>query len=571
MSWLDWCVLISTNVAIVGYGLHKARGVTSTTGFLKGDQNLPWYTVGLSVMATQASAVTFLSVPGQAFESGMGFIQFYFGLPLATVVIAAVFIPAYMRAKVFTAYEFLEQRFDVRVRVLAAILFLIQRGLAAGITIYAPAIVLSTILGWPTQATCIFIGLLVILYTVSGGTRVVSQTQQQQMLVIFAGLGAVAAALFSGLPDGVGLAEATRLAGATGRMNIVDTNFDPSSRYNIWSGLTGGFFLALSYFGTDQSQVQRYLAGGTATRSRLGLLFNGVLKVPMQFCILYLGILLFVFYLFRPAPLNFNEQALDAARSANEGAVTALEADYESALGTRRDAAEAYAQNDTPEARSTFVASAERVESLRADARDTIRRAAPAEEANDSDYVFLTFALSHLPAGIVGLLVAVILSAAMSSTASELNALGTTSTIDLYRRLWSRKKEDEESAPRTPKELLAADKRLLLVSRLLTAGWGLLALAFALSASLFDNLIEAVNILGSIFYGPILGIFVTAFAIRRARSSHVLAGAAIGQGTVFVLYFATEIGYLWFNVIGCLAVVFVVFVASLVNGKPAQG
>ena len=548
MTGLDWAVLVGTIVAIVSYGAWKTRGATNIQSYLKGGNELKWPTIGLSVMATQASAITFLSTPGLAYEDGMRFVQFYFGLPLAMVVICAVFIPIYYRLKVYTAYEYLETRFDVRVRYLGALLFLIQRGLAAGITIYAPAIILSTLMGWSLQATILAIGIVVILYTVSGGTKAVSQTQKHQMIVMMSGMVVAAIVIGVKLADQVSLPHAVKVAGALGRMNIVDFKFDLSDRYNFWSGITGGFFLALSYFGTDQSQVQRYLTGRSVTESRLGLLFNGLFKIPMQALILFIGILVFVFYIYVQPPLFFNAPTLEAAKASPHGPVfAALQRDYDSAFAERKTAADRYvasleAGQEDLKAKTDLQAADQRMTAIKKATVDNIKIALPEAETKDGDYIFVGFVLQFLPSGLVGLLIAVILSAAMSSTASELNALGSTTVIDLYRRGF---RPD------------ASEGHALTMSKVFTAMWGMVALAFASFASLLDNLIEAVNILGSIFYGTVLGLFLVAFFLRRVGSQAVLIGAAAAQTTVIVLFFTSDVGFLWFNVIGCGIVVVV--------------
>ncbi len=542
MTTLDWVVLVGTIATIVAYGAWKTRGARDIQSYLKGGNELKWPTIGLSVMATQASAITFLSVPGLAYEDGMRFVQFYFGLPLAMVVICAVFIPIYYRLKVYTAYEYLESRFDVRVRYLGATLFLVQRGLAAGITIYAPAIILSTLMGWSLQVTILAIGICVIIYTVSGGTKAVSQTQKHQMIVMMGGMIVAAIVIGVKLSDTLSLTHAVKVAGALGRMNIVDFRFDLSDRYNFWSGITGGFFLALSYFGTDQSQVQRYLTGRSVTESRLGLLFNGLFKIPMQALILFIGVLVFVFYVFVTPPIFFNAPTLEAARATDRGgALAAIETEFNAASETRRAAALRYVQSlesgrESEDAKAALRAADVAVSKYKQQAKNLIAEALPEAETKDGDYIFVGFVLNFLPAGLVGLLIAVILSAAMSSTASELNALGSTTVIDLYRR--------GLRPDATPTHALAA-------SKIFTAMWGLVALAFASFASLLDNLIEAVNILGSIFYGTVLGLFLVAFFLRRVQATAVLVGAAVAQTTVVVLFFTSDVGYLWFNVIGC--------------------
>ena len=546
MTILDWSVLVFTLGFIVTYGIWKSRGGDAESHLRDGTQR--WPTIGLGIMATQASAITFLSTPGQAYDDGMRFVQFYFGLPLAMVVISAVFVPIYYRLKVYTAYEYLEHRFDHRVRYLGAVLFLVQRGLAAGITIYAPSIILASIMGWRMDWVIVAIGLVVIGYTVTGGAKAIGQTQKQQMIVMMGGMAVAAAIVIWRLPRDVSLPAAVGLAGALDRMNVVSFDLDPGSRYNFWSGITGGFFLALSYFGTDQSQVQRYLSGRSAAESRLGLLFNGMFKVPMQFFILFIGVLVFVFHLFIQPPVFFNQSALDRARATGHGpALQALEARYDAAFATQRDAAQGYVASrgdDALEAaaREKLRHAASDVREIRGEAKTLVAEALPGTETKDADYVFLSFVLRYLPSGLVGLLIAVILCAAMSSTASELAALGSTSAIDLWERV--------QGAPADP-------RRRLLVSKIFTAVWGLVAIGFATFASLVDNLIEAVNILGSIFYGTVLGLFVVGFFVRWVSATPVLIAALLAQSIVATLYFASDLGFLWFNVIGCAVVVIV--------------
>ncbi len=556
MTWLDWAVLGGTIAFIVLYGLWQSRTVQSAQGYLKGG-DLKWPTIGLSIMATQASAITFLSVPGQAYDDGMGFVQFYLGLPVAMVIISAVFVPIYYRLNVFTAYEYLEQRFDVRVRVLAASLFMISRGLMAGVSIYAPAIILSSILGWSLNLTNVVIGTAVIVYTVSGGARVVSQTQRQQMVVILAGIVVAAIVIAFELPSDVSVGTAATLAGALGRMEVVDFDLDFDSRYTVWSGLTGGLFLQLAYFGTDHSQVQRYLGGRSMTESRLGLLFNGILKIPMQFLILFIGVLVFAFYLFEKPPLFFNQPTLDAVHeTAYSEQLTTLEGQWDSAFEARREAARALAEQDTPDHRAALQASQATMEGLRADAKALIATARPAAELEDTDYVFVSFVLRYMPAGVVGLLLAVILSAAMSSTASELNALGATSVVDLYKRLG---RPD------------ADDRQIVFVSKAFTVFWGIVAVAFATFAALVDNLIEAVNIIGSLFYGVSLGIFLVGFFLRRVAATPTFVGALIAQALVIGLYLSYDIGFLWFNLIGCALVVGLASIGHALLGPSTQG
>ncbi|MFN7966821.1 MAG: sodium:solute symporter [Acidobacteriota bacterium] len=550
MTALDWFVLIGTLAFIAIYGAWKSRDVRTVDDYMRGGNTLHWPTIGLSIMATQASAITFLSTPGQAYEDGMRFVQFYFGLPLAMIVIAAVFVPIYHRLKVYTAYEYLEHRFDHRVRYLGAVLFLIQRGLAAGITIYAPSIILSTLMGWPLHLTNVAMGLFVVAYTVSGGTRAVSHTQKQQMIVMLGGMALAGVVIAYNLPESVSLPSAVKLAGALGRMNVVSFDLDFSNRYNFWSGITGGFFLALAYFGTDQSQVQRYLAGRSVGEIRLGLLFNGLFKIPMQFGILFIGVLVFVFYLFNAPPLFFNKPTLDlVAQTTHAAELQSLEQRFGEAFTLQKDAASAYVATlrsgqGEDAAKLALQDAFKQTQALRQEAKALVADALPGKETKDTDYVFISFVLKYLPHGLVGLLIAVILCAAMSSTSSELAALGSTSMIDLYKRLGSGSAATVETS--------ASDLR---ISKLFTVLWGFAAVAFATFASLVDNLIQAVNILGSIFYGTLLGLFVVAFFLRRVTATPVLVAALIAQAAVIVLFFSSDLGFLWFNVVGCGIVV----------------
>ncbi|MCI0572144.1 MAG: sodium:solute symporter [Myxococcaceae bacterium] len=563
MTTLDWVVLLGTTLAIVAFGLWKSRGARTAEEYLRGAREMPWPTIGLSVMATQASAITFLSVPGQAYEDGMRFVQFYFGLPLAMVLISAVFVPIYYRLNVVTAYEYLETRFDLKTRLLGAFLFLVQRGLAAGITLYAPAIILSAILGWPLEPTILGMGVLVILYTVGGGSKAVSQTQKQQMVVMMGGMVVAALVILWRLPENVSLAKATDVAGALGRMNTVSFGFDVQDRYNFWSGITGGFFLALSYFGTDQSQVGRYLTGRSITQSRLGLLFNGVLKIPMQFLILFVGVLVFVFYQFNTPPMLFNDTLrtrVQATPQATE--LAAVEARWEQVQTEKRAeverflaAREAGDEAAVASAKAGMQLASKQAAEVRKDAKAVVKRALPDAETKDSDYIFLTFVKRWLPSGLFGLLVAVILAAAMSSIASELNALGATMTMDFYKRVL---RPD------------ASDKHVLLASKGFTVFWGLVAIGFASFASLLDNLIQAVNILGSLFYGTVLGLFLVAFFVKRVRGHAVFTAAVLSQSTVLALFFLSDIGYLWFNVIGCALVVALGFVLQALTPREPE-
>ena len=550
MTVLDWLVLVGTIAFISIYGAWKARGASTAKSYLKGE-DLRWPTIGLSIMATQASAITFLSVPGQAYEDGLRFVQFYFGLPIAMVIISAVFVPIYHRLEVLTAYELLEKRFDVKVRVLTASLFMLGRGLAAGISIYAPSIILASLLGLSLNTMNWAVGGVVILYTVTGGSKAVSQTQKQQMIVMMGGILIAAVVIAYRLPDGIGVGTAATLAGALGRMRAIDFSFDPSTRYTFWSGITGGLFLSLSYFGTDQSQVGRYLGGATVTESRLGLLFNGMLKIPMQLLILWIGVLVFVFHLFERPPVFFDEATLERARVTEGPALAEVETRWDAAFEARRDAARSLATTDTPDARGALQAADREMTALRKEAKDVVQRALPGAEVKDSDYIFIRFVLNYLPPGLVGLLVAVIILASMSTTASELNALGSTSVVDLYKRLY---RPD------------ADDAHTLRVSKAFTVFWGLVAIGFATFAGLVDNLIQAVNILGSIFYGVILGIFVVALFVRHLRATPVFVAAVVAQLVVIGLYLRSDIGFLWFNLIGCALVVGLAVLVQAMQG-----
>lgn len=556
MSGIDWAVLLGTLGLIVGYGTYMTRKSDGLEGYLKGGSDMKWLTIGLSVMATQASAITFISTPGLAYENGMEFIQNYFGLPIAILIVCVVFIPIYYRLKVYTAYEYLEQRFDVRIRLITASLFMLSRGLAAGITIYAPAIIISVMLGWSLELTILLVGILVIVYTVSGGTKAVSLTQKWQMTVILLGMGIAFGILLNRMPEEVSFLDALDLAGASGRMNVVDFSFDFSKRYTFWSGITGGLFLALSYFGTDQSQVQRYLSGKSIKESRLGLLFNALLKIPMQFMILLTGVLVFVFYQFEAHPVLFNKAAVQTAQESKYKAeFQDIENQHQQFHEEKKAAYLDYAKQPTDAKKETLLALDKKAKSVRDQAREVVLKADPDQSSRDSDYVFLTFILNYLPQGLVGLLIAVIISAAMSSTAGEINALSSTTMVDFYQRFSKTKKSDTQSVN---------------LSKWLTLGWGILAIIFALSAQLVENLIEAVNILGSVFYGTILGVFLTAFFLKKVGSRAVLIGIVVGQLTVFVLFYYEAVGYLWFNVIGCAIVMIVSYITSLFSSKLEQ-
>jgi len=548
MTVYDWLVLLGTLGTIVAFGVWKARGRQDMESYLRGGNRDKWHTVGLSVMATQASAVTFLSTPGQAYADGMRFVQFYFGLPLAMIALSVLFLPRYFHLRVFTAYEFLEKRFDLKTRQLTAFLFLLQRGLSAGITIYAPAIILSSVLGWSVRLTCLVIGAVVILYTVTGGSRTVSQTQKQQMLVMLGGMLVAFVVIVRHLPPALSFAHALHIAGTLGKLNIIDVSTDLGARYTLWSGLIGGFFLAMAYFGTDQSQVQRYLSAKSLSESRLGLLLNGLLKVPMQFLILFVGVMVFVFYQFNQPPIFFNRSDLARAQaSASADHLHALQDAHRVAFERKRDeiwkldhalglgdaSAIAAAEYDVRQADRTTTA-------IHEQATAVIAAAVPGANTKDADYVFLSFVTQNLPRGIVGLLLAVILCAAMSAVAGELSALSTTTLVDFYRRSFRPQ---------------ASDAHYVRAARLFTVGWGLLALSFATFASLLDNLIQAVNILGSLFYGTVLGIFLTAFFARKVRGTQVFLAAIASELLVLALFLRSNTSFLWYNLVGCVAVV----------------
>ncbi len=537
MQIIDWIVLTGTLLFIVLYGAYKTRGSKNVTDFVKGGNESNWWTIGLSVMATQASAITFLSTPGQAFHDGMGFVQFYFGLPIAMVIICLVFIPIYHKLKVFTAYEFLEERFDLKTRTLTAILFLIQRGLAAGITIFAPAIVLSAVLGWDLIPLNIAIGVLVIIYTVSGGTKAVSVTQKQQMAIIFFGMFVAFYLILDFLPNEVSFVKALEIAGVSGKMDVLDFSFDLNNRYTVWTGLLGGTFLMLSYFGTDQSQVQRYLSGKSVRESQLGMIFNGVLKVPMQFFILLVGVLVFVFYQFNSAPLHFNPKAAQVVKETGVSeSYAALEFEHQKIEEEKR---ELLLKDLTASNISKIKELNKKDLYLKNAAKEVLENTGTGIETNDKDYVFIHFILTNLPRGLIGLLLAVILSAAMSSTASELNALASTSALDLYKRNVKEEKDEMYYVNAT---------------KWFTIAWGVLAILVACVANLFDNLIQLVNIIGSIFYGNVLGVFLLAFFVKLVKGNAVFTAAIVTQLTVIVIWWLDVLPYLWLNLLGCVLV-----------------
>ena len=552
MSPLDWAVLVGTLALIVGYGVWRTRGAQSVGSYLRGGSDAKWWTIGLSIMATQASAITFLSTPGQGFEDGLGFVQFYFGVPIAMVILSATIVPIYYRTRVLTAYEYLEQRFDLKTRQLTALIFLLQRGLGAGLSIYAPAIILSTVLGWSLVWTNLVIGVVVIGYTVSGGTRAVNQTQQLQMAVMLGGMALAFVFILLRLPPQLSTGDALELAGVFGKMKAID--FEPrlETRYTFWSGITGGTFVALAYFGTDQSQVQRYLSGETLKESRMGLLMNGLVKVPMQLLILGVGVLVFVFFQFHARPVFFNAPELERVRRSDRApALVALEQRHAALFEEKRALIDQWV--GSPQARAPVEQQLREVEDrakgVRAETRKLVKEVSPRANVKDADYVFLTFVMQNFPPGLVGLLLAVILSAAMSATASALNALGTTTVVDFYKRSWRPE---------------ATDGDRVRAGKLFTVMWGALAMAFAMFAAQLDNLIQAVNILGSLFYGPMLGVFLVGFFFKRARGTPVFVGTLAAQALVLAAFAASDIGFLWYNVIGCAGVVLFTFAVQAV-------
>lgn len=544
MNYLDLIVLFGTLLFIVGYGVYMTKNNQNSEGYLRGDNTLKWGTIGLSVMATQASAITFISTPGQGYESGMGFVQNYFGLPFALIIVSVVFIPIYYKLKVYTAYEYLEGRFDLKTRLLGAFLFLIQRGLAAGITIYAPAIIISSILKWNLTATILITGILVIIYTVSGGTKAVSLTQKWQMGVIMGGMLIAFFTILNYIGEYISFGEAINVAGQLDKLNAVDFDFSFEKRYTVWSGLAGGLFLSLSYFGTDQSQVQRYLGGTNVRASRMGLMFNAIFKIPMQFFILFTGVMVYVFYLLYQPPVHFKEASLEQVRASQYvGEFDALEKEYVALTEERKlitiDLAKAseYEQQGMA-TRLNLIDQQSNL--VRQEVKDLIHKVDPDIETKDSDYVFLTFILNYLPHGLIGLLIAVIFSAAMSSTSSELSALSSTTSVDFYKRVFNKK---------------GTDLHYLKTSKVLTFGWGVIAIIFALIAKNSENLIEAVNIVGSIFYGTILGIFLVAFFVKYVKGTAIFVSTIISQVVVIVFHILAtsgviSLGYLWYNAIG---------------------
>lgn len=562
MSFIDWIVLVASMLGIVLYGVYKGRGSTSMQDYFSSDKNIKWWTIGLSIMATQASAITFLSAPGQAYTDGMRFIQFYLGLPIAMIIISAVFIPFYNKLKILTAYEYLGQRFDNKTRLLGAILFLTQRGLAAGFTIYAPALVLSSILGWNIYYTNLIIGLLVIVYTVFGGTKAVAHTHKLQMIIILSGMALAAILVIVKLPSFVSFGDALGIAGKMGKLNVIDWEFDPNSKYNVWSGLLGGLFLALSYFGTDQSQVQRYIGDQPIKQSRIGLLFNGFVKIPMQFFILMIGALVFVFYQFNAPPVYFNQTAFAIANenSKNDSLIN-IQNEYDELNETKKSALTNYinykSTGDDIAADESFkyaISYQAQADSVKKEAVKIINRENIGSEKSDVNYVFLNFVLDYFPVGIIGLLLACILFASMSSTSGELNALASTTMVDIYK---------VNLRPNMP------DEHYLKMSKVFTAFWGVYAILFAFFAGELGSLIEAVNILGSLFYGTILGIFLVGFFMKSISGTQVFLAAALSEIIICLIYFNEWMAYLWLPLVGSvLVVVMSLILSALLPKKP---
>jgi Na+/proline symporter len=545
MSTLDWIVLFGTLISIVAYGLYRSRGSNTVDRFLLAGKTMPWYAMGLSIMATQASAVTFISTTGQSYIDGMRFVQFYFGLPIAMVLLCATVVPVFHRAKVFTAYEYLEQRFDAKTRALASFIFLCSRGLSAGLTLYAPAIVLSAILGWPDRVTIALMGVTVVMYTSLGGVKAVTWSDVQQMIIIFFGLVASLVTVFVLLPKSISFGDALYLAGAAGRLNAVTTHLDWNDRFTLWSGLIGGTFLFLSYFGCDQSQVQRYLTGSSIAQSRLSLLFNAIAKIPMQFFVLFIGAMVFVFYLFAEPPVLFQQSELQRIQASS--AFPALSSRYAQAFGQRRAAAlsliEAHRQGDTTAERRRLVEyrNAQReIDDTRSQAASLVEASGGEQGFSDTNYIFLSFVTQYLPVGLVGLVIAVMFAATMSASAGEINSLATVTMVDLYRRHFRRD---------------ASDHHYLLASRWATVFWGAYAIASAGFGHRLGSLIVAVNVLGSLFYGSLLGVFVLAFFFRSVRGTAAFWGMLLGEAFVFAAFLFTGISFLWYNVIGCAVVI----------------
>ncbi|QIH36889.1 sodium:solute symporter [Sphingobacterium sp. DR205] len=556
MSTVDWAVLLLTLLSIVAYGIYKSRGIKNIDGYLLGNRSLPWYHVGLSVMATQASAITFLSAPGLAYSSGMSFVQFYFGLPLAMIVLCITFIPIFHRLKVFTAYEFLEKRFDVKTRGLTALLFLIQRGISTGITIFAPSLIISTILHIDLTLTTLIIGSFVVIYTTYGGTKAVSHTQLLQMSIIFGSLLIAGMLVIHLLPADIGLSKALHIAGKSGKTNALDFTFDLNNNYTLWTGLIGGFFLQLSYFGTDQSQVGRYLTGSSIKESRMGLIMNGLLKVPMQFAILLIGVLVFTYYQYHQPPIFFNQVEVQKLKESQYAAPyqeleqkhTQLFQQRESLVNGLSTALDKEDQGGIEASRSALHQLNAQMQQVKDSTLTLIKKNNPAAETNDNNYVFLSFVTKAFPKGLIGLLIAVIFLASMGSTASAINSLASTTTIDIYKRFINRN---------------ATERQDLFWSRIFTLIWGIFTVVIALYANRLGNLLEAVNILGSLFYGTILGIFIVAFYLKKIQGKAVFIAAILSEIMVIGIWYLDKIPFLWLNLIGCVAVMIIAYFIQL--------
>jgi SSS family transporter len=544
MRPLDWVVMFSWLIFIVGYGLYRGRGSTTVNKFLLAGKTMPWYAMGLSIMATQASAITFISTTGQSYTDGMRFVQFYFGLPFAMIILCATAVPIFHRANVYTAYEYLEQRFDARTRALVSGIFLIQRGLAAGLSLYAPSVVLSVILGWPDRLTTVMMGALIVTYTSLGGIKAVTWADVQQMMLILCSL---VLALFMAvhlLPPSVSFGDAVSLAGAAGRLNAVNLHFDWNDRYNVWSGLIGGMFLMLAYFGCDQSQVQRYLTGKSIAQSRLSLIFNAMAKIPMQFFILFIGAMVFVFFHFSQAPMLF--QPVELKNLQSNPRFPAAEQRYKQAFVERKAAAESYLASKNPDTKARYQQAERELESAHAAGEQLVGKG-----FHDTNYIFLSFVTRYLPAGIVGLIIAVIFSAAMSSTSGEINSLATVTVIDIYRRHVNQS---------------GTDRHYLMASRFATVFWGMFAVGFAQFGRNFGALIEAVNVIGSLFYGGLLGVFTLAFFFKKVGAHAAFWGVICGEAAIFAANFFTKISFLWYNVIGCVVVIAVALLLTTLGG-----
>jgi SSS family transporter len=556
MAFIDWFVLLLTLLLVVLYGIYKGKATKDINGYYRSNRELPWYMVMLSVVGTQASAITFLSGPGQAYTDGMRFVQYYFGLPLAMVVLSITFIPIFTKLNIYTAYEYLEKRFDKRTRTFTAGVFLISRALSTGISIYAPAIIMSSVLGWNIYLTNVIMGGIVIIYSISGGARAVAYTQQLQLIIIFAGLFFAAYLILDMLPDGVGLISAIDLGRDMGKMNIITTGvteqgFDWNDRFNIFSGLIGGFFLALSYFGTDQSQVGRYLTASSIKQSRIGLLMNGIVKIPMQFFILMIGVLVFVYYLFHASPLYFNQLAVDKLKqTAYRSQVMAIEQEHDQVTLEKKELINSWGQGQDNNVRGDLKKINAKEEQLRARFKDMVKESGISVEKTDTNYIFIRFVMDHMPRGLVGLLIAVIFLAAWGSIAAALNSLSSSTLIDFH-------KQYINANPSEPEEFK--------LSRIYTLFWGVFCIMFAQFATSLGSLIEAVNILGSWFYGVMLGIFLVAFYLKSVGSTAVFYAAILGEIVVVAMYAFTDIGWLWLNAIGAIGVLVFAYSGSMIG------